>query len=74
MTLARRHALLIAMVATAILMAPSGASAATTRCRIERPARVTVGSLASTVEISDLTATNLPKYRTLGGSRCATAN
>jgi hypothetical protein len=60
--------------ATAVLTAASGSSAATVRCRIEKPARATYGSPSSTLYLSDLTATNLPKHRTLGGSPCATAN
>lgn len=56
--------------ATAVLMAPGAASAATTKCRIEKPARATWGQ----VEVSDLIVTNLPKHRTLGGSPCATAD
>jgi hypothetical protein len=55
----------------------SSASAATTRCRIEKPARPTYGSpedVTGPVRISHLVAKNLPRHHTLGGSPCATAN
>lgn len=61
----------------AALIAPSAASAATARCRIEKPARATYGIAtqnALEVKIDDLTATNLPKHHTFGGSPCATAD
>jgi len=58
-----------------LMVVPSGASAATVRCRIEKPARVTYkGQQGQVLKLSDLTATNLPQRHTYGGSPCATAN
>lgn len=58
--------------ATAVLMAPGAASAATTKCRIEKPARATYGSLSSTVYLDHLTATDVPQRSE--GPQCALAN
>jgi hypothetical protein len=63
--------------AAGVLLAPTTASAATTKCRIEKPARPSYGSaeeITGPVKISHLVAKNLPRHHTLGGSPCATAN
>jgi hypothetical protein len=60
-----------------VLVMPAAAGAATTKCRIEKPARPTYGSredFHGPVRISHLVAKNLPRHHTFGGSPCATAN
>jgi hypothetical protein len=62
--------------AVGVLLAPTAAGA-TTRCRIQKPARPSYGSseeITGPVKISHLVAKNLPRHHTLGGSPCATAN
>jgi hypothetical protein len=61
----------LAAAVAVVLLCSGVADAQTTHCRIHAPARATY---EQAVSISDLTATNLPKHRTLGGSPCATAS
>jgi hypothetical protein len=70
-------AMVVVVAVVGFLMASSAASATTTKCRIEKPARPTYGSTEEfwgPVRISHLVAKNLSRHHTPGGSPCATAN